>query len=234
MIPLLLLLWKEGGQANTVTEPNLHSLQVEWHTRFDELRGKVTGLQEELQATTKRHVEMMSVHTEDIAALRREVDDLKRRPSQETGKPVVPRRRLSNCGWIGTLKYDGTLNEVSDSCDFRVPSGGGFAESTVSLTSGQTLKIKTADSVVVAVTLDRKASAQSRGRHFAMAAGAVLVLTKLILTGGLLVSTSLRRLCVLFRKFASDLDGFGGCAVATTVCEYESAQVVCDVLERCL
>ena len=46
----------------------------------------MAGLQEELQATTKRHAVMMSVHTEDIAALRREVNDLKRRPSQETGK----------------------------------------------------------------------------------------------------------------------------------------------------
>ena len=48
------------------------------------------------------------------------------------------------------------------------------------------------------------------------------------------VSTSLRRLCVMFWKDASDLDAFGGCAVATTACEYKSAQVVCDVLERCL
>ena len=50
--------------------------------------------------------------------------------------------------------------------------------------------------------------------------------------GNSAVSTSLRRLCVMFWKDASDLDGFGGCAVATTECEYESAQVVCVFLEK--
>ena len=35
-------------------------------------------------------------------------------------------------------------------------------------------------------------------------------------SGNSAVSTSLRRLCVMFWKDASDLDAFGGCAVATT------------------
>jgi hypothetical protein len=119
---------------------------------------------------------------------------LERTTTTKTTTSVVVRRRLAACptfleashadlqGRGGGLE-DG-VNYVSASCDMDSSS-----ESSLTVSSGQTYKIAKHPSVAVGeeLVLDRKATEQDQGRHFAVSGGNLEV-TGLTLTGGYAVS----------------------------------------------